>query len=121
MGLEYLQEKGHHNISGQPDPVLRHSDSKDLPHVNMDPPVFHFLPVALCSIAARHGKESAPINLTLVLQVFIDSYEIPSQPSLLQTEESQLSQIFFVREMLRALLSSLSLSAVLFLGYNCLL
>ena len=90
MNFVYSQRRRLHNPSGQPVPALRHSDSKDiLPCVSMETPVFHFLLITPCSIAARHQKESAPTDLTPILQIFINSYEIPSQLSLFQTEKVQ--------------------------------
>jgi len=84
IGLPYLQRRRLHNLFEQPVSALCHFDSKQvLPGISMELPVFHFLPVALCSIAARHGKESAPINLTPALSIFINSDEIPPDPSLL--------------------------------------
>jgi len=59
MGLEYLQRRKLHNLSGRPAPVLHHSDSEGiLPWVCMELPVFQFLPVAPGPVVAHHQKES---------------------------------------------------------------
>jgi len=52
---EYLQTRSLHNLSGQAVPVHHHSGSKEaLPCVTLELPVCQFLPVAACSVAARH-------------------------------------------------------------------
>lgn len=52
--------------------------------------MFAFLPIAPWSVAARDKKESAPIDLTPSLLVFVNSDETP-QSFLIQTEELQAS------------------------------
>jgi len=56
--------------------------------------MLHFVPIAPCSITGHHGKESGPVLLTLILQIFISISNVPSQPSLLQAKQAQLPQIF---------------------------
>jgi len=54
-GLEYLQRGRIHNIPGQPIPVLHHPQREEvLPHVQMEPPVVPFVPVAPCPVAGHH-------------------------------------------------------------------
>ena len=48
-GLEYLQRRRIHNLSGKPVPVLRYPQSEEvLPHVQTELPVLQFVPVAPC-------------------------------------------------------------------------
>ena len=101
VGFEYLQRRRLHNISGKPVPVLRHPQREEvLPHVQTELPVPQFVPIAPCPVTGDHWKELIPILLTPTLQIFVGIYKIPSQPSLLQAEQAQLSQPFLVREML---------------------
>jgi len=54
-GFEYLQRRRIHSLPGQPVPVLCHSQSKDvLPHVQVELPMFQFVPIALCPVAGHH-------------------------------------------------------------------
>jgi len=81
-GLEYLQRRRFHNLSGQPVPVLHHPQSEEvLPHVQTDLPLLQFVPVAPCPVAGHHFKESGPILLTPTLKIFVSIYKVPSQPS----------------------------------------
>ena len=58
VGLEYLQKRRLHNLSGHPVPVLCHPQSEEvLPHVQLELPV----PVAPCPVAGHHWKESGHI------------------------------------------------------------
>ena len=41
-----------------------------LPHVQLDLPLLHFVPVAPCPVAGHHWKESGPVLLTPTLQIF---------------------------------------------------
>jgi len=92
VGLEYLQRRLH-SPSGQPVPGLRHPQREEvLPHLQLELPLLHFVPVAPCPVAGHHWKESGPILLTPTLQRFISISKVPSQPSLLQAEQAQLPQ-----------------------------
>ena len=54
-GLEYLQRRGIHSLSGQPVPVLCFPQSKEvLPHVQMLLLMLQFVPVAPCPVAGHH-------------------------------------------------------------------
>jgi len=54
-GLEYLQRRRLHNLSGQPVPVLRHPQREEvLPHVQMELPLLQFVPIAPCPVAGHH-------------------------------------------------------------------
>ena len=94
-GSEYLQRRRIHNLSAQPVPVLCHPQSKEvLLHVQTELPMLQFVPVAPCPVTGHHWKESGPILLTPTLQIFRGISKVPSQPSLLQAEQAQLSQPF---------------------------
>jgi len=55
VGLEYLQRRRIHNLSGQPVPVLHHpQNEEDLPHVQLELPMLQFVPVAPCPVAGHH-------------------------------------------------------------------
>jgi len=54
-GLECLQRRRHHNLPGQPVPVLHHPQSEEvLPQVQMELPVPQFVPIAPCPVARHH-------------------------------------------------------------------
>jgi len=55
VGLEYLQRRRLHNLSGQPVPVLRHPQREEvLPHVQTELPVPQFVPIAPCPVTRHH-------------------------------------------------------------------
>jgi len=102
-GFECLQRRRLHNLPGQPGPGLHHPQREEvLPHVQMELPVLQFVPIAPCPVTGHHWKESGPILLTPTLQLFIGISKVPSQPSLLQTEQAQLPQPFLIGEMLQS-------------------
>jgi len=104
MGLECLQRRRIHSLSGQPVPVLCQPHSNEIPLcLGVELTVFQFLRIAPCSVAVHHQKESNSMDSILTLQLFINSDEIPFQSSLLQAEQTQVSQLFLVTEMLQAL------------------
>jgi len=81
-GLEYLQRRRIHSLSGHPVPVLRHPRGEEvLPHVQTELPMLPFVPVAPCPVAGHQWKESSPILLTSTLKIFLGIYKVPSQPS----------------------------------------
>ena len=49
-----LQRRRLHNLSRQPVPVLCHPQSEVLPHVQMEPPVLQFVPIAPCPVTGHH-------------------------------------------------------------------
>ena len=54
-GLEYLQRRRLHNLPGQPVPVLCHPQREEaLPHVQTEPPVLQFVPIAPCPVTGHH-------------------------------------------------------------------
>lgn len=73
----------------------------------MEFPVFQFLHTTPCSIATHHPKGPCHMDLNSTLEhtlyIYINHDEIISQPSFLQTEQSQPFQLFFVQEMPHAL------------------
>jgi len=55
MFFEYLQGWRLHNLSGQPVPGLGHPHSEEtFPDVQMEPPVFQFVPIASCPVTGHH-------------------------------------------------------------------
>jgi len=79
--------------------VLCHPQREEvLPHVQTELPVLQFVPVASCPVAGHHLKEFGPILLTPTLEIFIDIYKVPSQPSLLQAQQAQFPQPFLIGE-----------------------
>ena len=71
-----------------------------LSHVQMEVPIFQFVPTASCSVAGNCQKR-AWLHLldTHPLHILINIGEIPSQSSLLQAEQPQVSQPFLVQDM----------------------
>ena len=71
-----------------------------LPHLQLELPLFQFVPIAPCPVAGHHWKESGPVLLTPTLQIFRGISKVPSQPSLLQAEQAQLPQPLLVGDVL---------------------
>lgn len=64
---------------------LCHSHCKEVfPSIQMEFPVFHFVPVASCGLSGHHRKEPDSILLTPSLKVFVYTDKIHYQSSLLQ-------------------------------------
>ena len=83
IAFEYLWVRGIHNLSEQLIPVLCHPHNKEvLPNIQRELPMFLFAFVASYPIAGHHCEVSAPILLTLLLQIL--------KLSLLQDEKFQL-------------------------------
>jgi len=54
-GLEYLQRRRLHSLSGQPVRVLRHPQSEEvLPQVQTELPMVQFVPIAPCPVTGHH-------------------------------------------------------------------
>ena len=54
-GLDYLQRRRLHNLPGQPVPGLHHPQREEvLSRVQMELPMFQFVPVAPCPVAGHH-------------------------------------------------------------------
>lgn len=63
--LNISAKRGSATSLGQSVPVLFHSHSKEvLPCVSTELPVFQFLTIAPCHVAAHYQKESTPTDLT---------------------------------------------------------
>ena len=89
VGLEYLQRRRIHNLPGQPVPGLCHPQSQEvLLHVQVEFPMFQFVPVAPCPVTGHHWKESGPILLTPTIKIFINISKVPSQASFLQPKQA---------------------------------
>jgi len=55
VGLEYLQRRRLHNLSGQPVPVLHHPQSEEvLPHTQMELPMLQLVLIAPCPVTGHH-------------------------------------------------------------------
>jgi len=53
-GLEYLQRRRLHSLSGQPVPVLRHPQREEvLPHVQTELAMLQFVPIAPCPVTGQ--------------------------------------------------------------------
>jgi len=59
---------------------LSHSQRKVVSHVQMEHPVFQFVPIASCAITGNHQKELGPILLAPALSIYISIDKIPSSP-----------------------------------------
>ena len=102
-GFWISREKETYYAFRQPVPVLCHPQSKDVfPHVQVELPMLLFVPVAPCPVDGHHWKESGPILLTPILNIFIDISKVPSQSSLLQAEQAQLPQPLLIGDMLQS-------------------
>ena len=100
MAFEYLQGWRLHKVCGQPVPLLGHPHSeKVFPHVQEEPPVFHFVPIASCPVTGHLWKEAGSVFLSPSLQIFMYTDKFPPEGSLLQAEQSLLSQPFSIEEM----------------------
>jgi len=71
--------------------------------VQRNPPVFHFVPTTSCPVTGHHWKAPGSVVLAPSLQVFIYIDKIPPEPSLLQAEESQLSHLLLIGDILQSL------------------
>ena len=72
MASEHLQGWRPHNLLGQPVPALSQPYSeKVFPHVQREPPVFQFVPIASGPVTAYHWKEPGSIFFATSLQVFL--------------------------------------------------
>ena len=91
-GSEYLQAWRLHDLPGQPVPARGHPHSENVfPDIQMEPPVFQFVPTAPGPVTGHHCKEPSSILFAPSLQVLICIDKIPPEPSLLQAEQSELS------------------------------
>lgn len=59
-------------------------------------PVFQFVAIASYTVPGHHWKGPASILFASSIKVFTDIDEILPKPSLLQAEESQLSQAYLI-------------------------
>ena len=91
---------GIHNFSGQPLQCLTNltikKKKKNLPYIQCKSTIFEFKTIAPCSVTRDPGKTSVstcPTN---------SHNKVSAEPSLLQAEQSQLSQPFFTGEVFQA-------------------
>ena len=63
VGLEYLQRRRLHSLSGQPGPGLHHPQREEvLPHVQLELPLLQFVPVAPCPVTQFKHKQQDGAN-----------------------------------------------------------
>lgn len=99
----YLQAGRCHKPSRQPVLVVSYSQSEKMfPDVQKEYPVFHFVPAASGPGTGHYWKEPGSI-FTPSLQIFMYAGKIPAELSLLQTDQSQLSQPYSTEEVLQSL------------------
>ena len=62
-GLEYVQRRRLHHLTGQPVPGLRYPQREEVPpHVQTELPVLQFVPIAPCPVARHYWKELGPTS-----------------------------------------------------------
>lgn len=99
----YLQAGICHKSRGQPVLVVSYPHSEKVsPDVHREHPVFHFVPTASGPGTGHYWKEPGS-TFTPSLQIFIYAGKSPAELSLLQTDQSQLSQPYPTGEMLQSL------------------
>lgn len=77
---------------------VRSPNSKEvLPHIGVELPMYHFLPLGSCPVAGRHPAELGPSS-EVSLPIGTGTGGVPSQLSLLEAEQAQLLQSFPVKE-----------------------
>ena len=96
--FEHFQGWGIHNISGQPVPVSHPRHKKIPPYVQSTSTLFQFKTVAPCPVTKGLGKKSLSIFLRSHLYVLNGCKKVSPDPSLLQAEQLQISQPFFIGE-----------------------
>ena len=99
-----ISKEGNSKASlGKPCQCLVTLPVKAFPDVQGEPPVFQFVPIASGPLTEPHCKEPGSVLFAPYFQVFIYMNMIPPTPSLLQAEQSQLSQPFLIGELLQSL------------------
>ena len=98
--LEHFQWWGIHNFSGQPVLVF-HQQEENLSYIQSKSNFFLFKIIISCHITTGPGKKSFSIFLLRPLRVEGHS-KFSLEPSLLQTEQPQLSQLFFREELFQS-------------------
>ena len=98
-GLERIHGGGSHRFSGQPGAGPHHPHSKEfLSYTHSKSTLFQPEAITPCPIPTCPCKKSLSGSLVGPLQVLKSWYKISLEPSLLQTEQPQLSQPFFTGE-----------------------
>jgi len=89
--FEYLKGWRHHNLSGQPAPVLGHPHNKKVfSGVQREATVFQYVPIVSCPVPGHHWKKPDSVLFAPSLQVFMHIDKVPGEPALPQAEQSQL-------------------------------
>ena len=76
---------------------------KGLPDIQTEPPAIQFVPTVSCPVTGHYWKDPGSILFLPFFQIFIYIDKIPVEPSFLQAKQSQLFQLFLIREMLESL------------------
>ena len=91
-----------HSLTGQPAPVSHHPHSKEfLPNISSKSTLFQFKVISPPPDATCPYKKSLPGFPVAPLQVLEGHYKVPSEPSLLHSEEPQLLQPVLIGEALQ--------------------
>ena len=86
-GLEHLQGRGIHNLSGQPAPAPHHSPCKELPpNIQPKSSLFQLKTIPPSPAVIYPFKDFTPFLFIGSLQVLKGCNEVTPQPSLLQAE-----------------------------------
>lgn len=59
--------------------------------------MFQFVPLTPCAVAEQHWTESGPIFVIPALEIFVCIDKMPSQSSVLQSKQTQLSELFLYK------------------------
>ena len=103
MAFEYPQGGRPYYLSGQPVPVLgRPRRTEVFAGVQREPSVFQFVLSASGPATGYHWKEPGSVLMAPSLQVLLCSEKTHPELSLLQAEQSQLSQPLLIGEMLQS-------------------
>ena len=71
------------------------------PNIQPEPPLEHLEAIPSCPMTIYTREEADPQLTTTSLQVVIESNKVSPEPPLLQTEQSQLLQLQFIRPVLQ--------------------
>ena len=100
MPLEHCQEWQLHHLPGQAIPVPDHSlREKVFPYVQPKPPLVQIVAISSGPVCCL-GEEAKSLLITASLQEVVECNEATSEPPLLQTKQSQLSQLLLIRPVL---------------------
>jgi len=82
--------------------VCHNSSSKEIfPNIQSKPPLTQIEGIAFHPIASYLGEEINTCLTTLSFQVVVESNNVPPQPPLLQSKQSQIPQLFLIKLVLQ--------------------